>query len=274
MKVSVIVTTYKDNETLALVLDALLLQDYQNFEVVVAEDDNSQETINLLENYKDSLNILHISHPDTGRTKTTIQNKAIVASAGEYLIFIDGDVLTHSKFISSQVSIAKKSQVLAGRRVNLDKATSEALRKGRLSVATLQKYYWFFALKFMFDKQTRFEQGIYINPDSFIYKMFLSKKKRAVAILGCNWSCFKEDFIAINGFDEGYINSSIADDTDLDWRFEMASLKIVSSKNIAVVYHLYHEKSDTLGGENGKAQMQERQKKKLFICEKGVQQYV
>ncbi len=270
MKVSVIVTTYKDNATLSLVLQALMLQDYDDFEVVVAEDDDAQETAKLLQTYINKLTIKHIFHPDTGRTKTTIQNKAIVASSGEYLLFIDGDVLPHSRFISSQVTIAKRGQILAGRRVNLDQKTSQAIRDGKLGVRTLEKFYFLFALKFMFNKNIRWEQGLYMSPGSFIYKLFLSKRKRAVAILGCNWSCFKEDFVAINGFDEGYENSSIADDTDLDWRFKMAGYSVKSSKNIAIVYHLYHEKSDTLGGENGREQMKERQMKNVYICENGI----
>ncbi|WP_457747146.1 glycosyltransferase [Sulfurimonas sp.] len=274
MKVSVIVTTYKDLETLKLVLDSLLRQDYNNFEVVIAEDDNAQETVDFLQDYKLSLDISHISHPDTGRRKTTIQNKAVVASKGEYLIFIDGDVLVHSKFISSQVLLAKKQQVLAGRRLNLDEKTSNAIRKGSLSVVSLEKYYWLFALKFMFKKEFRFEQGIYISPQSFLYKLFLAKRKRAVAILGCNWSCFKEDFVNINGFDEGYENSSIAEDTDLDWRFQMAGYKVKSSKNVAVVYHLFHKKSDSLGGLSGHAKMQNNKAAGKFFCERGINTHV
>jgi len=51
VKVSVIITTYKDLEALGLTLDALILQDYKNIEVVIAEDDNDQSTIEFLKNY-------------------------------------------------------------------------------------------------------------------------------------------------------------------------------------------------------------------------------
>ena len=269
MKVSVIITTYKDHEALGLTLDALMLQDYKDFEVVIAEDEESEETTKFLKNYS-SLDIKHVSHPDIGRTKTVIQNKALSESSGEYLIFLDGDVIPYSKFISSQVSIAKRGQVLAGRRVNLDEETSAKLRSGELKASTLENYYLLYALKFMSSKDARFEQGIYISPSSLVYKLFLSKRKRNISILGCNWSCYKDDFVNINGFDEGYENSSIGEDTDLDWRFKMAGYVVKSSKNIANMFHLYHKQSDFLGGSNGKEQMQQRIKEKLYICKNGL----
>ena len=270
MKVSVIVTTYKDLVSLGFVLDGLQRQDYRDFEVVIAEDDNDIETVHFLKKYKKSLNIVHVSHQDIGRTKTVIQNKAVLASSGEYLIFIDGDVIPYRNFISSQIKIAKPRQVLSGRRVNLNEKISRQIKEGKLDPLQIEKYYWFYALFFMFDKETRYEQGFYISPDSWIYKYFLEKRKRHTAILGCNWSCFKEDFIAINGFDEGYINTSVGEDTDLDWRFEMAGYSVKSSKNIANVLHLYHKQGDFPTAIDTKEQLKKRKDKKLFICLKGI----
>ena len=269
MKVSVIITTYKDLLALGLALDALKLQDYDDFEVVIAEDDNHPSTVNFLHQYQ-TLDIKHIYHEDKGRRKTKIQNRAIIASSGEYLVFLDGDVIPYSKFISSQVAVAKKGQVLAGRRVNLNEKLTQKIKDKKLNPAMIEKFYFFYALAFMFDKETRFEQGFYISPSSFIYKRYLSQRKRAVAILGCNWSCFKDDFVAINGFDEGYENTSISEDTDLDWRFKMAGYRVKSSKNIANMFHLYHKQSDFLGGSNGREQMKVKIEKKLYICEKGI----
>jgi len=132
VKISVIITTHKDLEALGLTLDTLMLQDYKNFEVVIAEDDNDQSTIEFLKNYP-LLAIQHVSHEDVGWTKTVIQNKA----------------------------------------------------------ANIEKYYWLYFLGFMFDKETRFEQGFFISPDSLIYKIFFLARERSASILGCNFLCFK-----------------------------------------------------------------------------------
>ncbi len=269
MKVSVIITTYKDLVALGLTLDSLLLQDYEDFEVVIAEDQNDMSTIDFLKNYP-VLSVKHVFHEDVGRTKTVIQNKAVVASSGEYLIFLDGDVIPYSKFISSQVKIAKLGQVLAGRRVNLNEEISQDIRDGKTKASSIENYYFLYALKFMFDKEVRFEQGFFISPNSWIYKIFLAKRKRSASILGCNFSCFKEDLLDINGFDESYEPTTYGDDTDLSWRFKSSGCKLVSSKNIANVFHLWHprtrgEKPETIVELYKKNRMENK-----FVCENGI----
>lgn len=270
MLISIIITVYKDLEALKIVLKALQRQTYRKFEVIIAEDAEDNEIVEFIKNYNSFFEIQHISHEDVGRTKTLIQNKAIKIARGEYLIFIDGDVIPYTTFIEAQVKMAKPKQILAGRRVNLNAFVSNLLRKNKLDPLWIEKLYFIFAFYFMFDKESRYEQGFYISTNSFFYKKFLMKRKRNVSILGCNWSCFKMDFMNINGFDLDYNDSSIGEDTDLDWRFEMAGYSIVSSKNIANVLHLYHPKSDFLGGDQGRKCMLKRKENGEYICKRGL----
>jgi len=273
MLVSIVVTLYKDLEALALILDALKNQTYQNFEVIVAEDCEEKETQTFLENYQ-GLAITHVYHPDIGRTKTTIQNKAICQCHGEYLIFIDGDILPFSTFIEYQVAVAKPKQVMSGRRVNLDRDTSQKIRENALSPYTIEKNYFWYALKFMMNKEIRFEQGFSANPKGFVYQNILKKRVRNANIIGCNWSCFKEDFIAINGFDESYGLSCLGDDTDLDWRFRASGCTLISSKNIANAFHLWHEdKREHYDATQEVKWYKERQKNNTYYCEHGMDKY-
>ncbi|WP_373033205.1 glycosyltransferase [Sulfurovum sp.] len=272
MKVSVIVTLYKDIEAISLILDALKKQTYKNFEVIIAEDDNALETRRFLESYT-GLDIKHVAHPDIGRTKTVIQNKAVSISEGDYLIFIDGDIIPYSTFIEAQILVAKPKRVMSGRRVHLTPELSQKIRQGKLSVKKLEKYFFFYALLLIFDKEARVEQGIYINPKGWIYKLFLSKRKRNANIIGCNWSCYKEDFIRINGFDESYGFSCLGDDTDLDWRFKASGCESFSSKNIANVFHLYHKHNDAQPTTEVPPEvklMRDREKEGAFVATKGL----
>ncbi len=273
MKVSVIVTLYKDIEALKLILDALQNQTYKNFEVIVAEDDNASETICFLKSYF-GLQIKHVSHEDVGRTKTTIQNKAVCVADGQYLIFIDGDILPFTTFIESQVILAKPNRVMSGRRVNLSPKMSKKVRERKILVSTLERYFLFFAFGMLLDKNARAEQGIYTNPLGWIYKLFLQKRKRNTNIIGCNWSCYKDDFLAINGFDESYGLACLGDDTDLDWRFKASGCELISSKNIANVFHLYHRVLDSCYDSSQEfLWYEERQKLNKFKCEHGLDQH-
>ena len=273
MLVSVIVTLYKDLDALKLILEALKEQTYKKFEVVVAEDCETVETQEFLASYV-ALNVVHVYHEDVGRTKTVIQNKAVCQSNGDYLIFIDGDMLPYTTFLEYQVKIAKPKQVMSGRRVNLDKMISQKVRNREVTAVAIEKNYFCYALKFMWEKKIRFEQGFSVNPDNFLYQQVLSKRPRNANIIGCNWSCYKEDFIAINGFDESYGLSCLGDDTDLDWRFRASGCVLVSSKNIANAFHLYHEdKREHYDATQELAWYKERQEANTFYCEHGMNKY-
>lgn len=273
MLVSLIVTLYKDIEALGIILDSLQLQTYKDFEVIVAEDCEEEETKEFLRSYT-GLTIKHVYHEDVGRTKTTIQNKAVCQSSGEYLIFIDGDIVPYSTFVEYQVKVARPKQVMSGRRVNLDASFSAKIRNREMNISQIENNYFWYALKFMFNKEIRFEQGFSADPDGFVYKNILQKRVRNANIIGCNWSCFKEDFVAINGFDESYGLSCLGDDTDLDWRFKASGCTLVSSKNIANVFHLHHPDERKFYDATQEVKwFKERQKANTFYCEHGMDQY-
>ncbi|HIM75466.1 MAG TPA: glycosyltransferase, partial [Campylobacterales bacterium] len=119
MKVSIIIPTYNDNQALTLILDALQLQTYKDFEIIVAEDNNSFETKELLEKYISLYMITHISHENMGNRKAIIMNRALEVANGKYIICIDGDTIPFSTFIEHHVSLSGENTILCGRRVNL-----------------------------------------------------------------------------------------------------------------------------------------------------------
>ena len=276
MKVSIIITLYKDLKSLSLVLDGLRRQTYKNFEVIVAEDDDAIETVNFLKQF-DDLNLVHISQPDTGRNKIIIQNKAIAKAQGEYLFFIDGDIVPFKHFIEYSLKIARPGRVLSGRRVNLPKVLTEEIKRGEVEIIDLEKNYFYFMWKYRNNKEVRVEQGVELNPNSFVYKL-LSKRKRNTEILGCNFSCFKKDILKINGFDESYGNSVIGqEDTDLTWRFAGINCELYSSKNIACCFHLWHQENQNRNDEQDMIDLQlmrKKQSNKIFICKEGVNKYL
>ena len=276
MKVSIIIAFYKDLEALELILEALGRQTYSHIEVVIAEDNNDPETAVMVSRFKGSLDIKHNSHKDIGRTKAAAQNKAICAAKGEYLIFIDGDCVPYSTFVEGHVALSAKKKVLSGRRVNVDTALSIKMRKHQLKTSSFEKNYLFYVLTdLIWRKKTHYEQGFYVKPNGAVYNKFIAKKKRNVQILGCNFSCFKEDFIAINGFDESYGLSILGDDTDLNWRFVDYGASIISCKNVANVFHLDH-KRPTYPDFDPSADLARFNRVKAehkFFCDLGLDQY-
>lgn len=277
MKVSIIITLYKDLVSLKLVLDALKRQTYKDFEVIIAEDDDASETVEFLKQFND-LDIVHLSQPDTGRNKVVIQNKAIAKASGEYLFFIDGDIVPFKHFVEYSLKIAKPGRVLSGRRVNVPKDLTQKIKQEEIKIEDLEDHYLSFLWRYRNDKEVRAEQGIELDPDGFIYRYIVSKRKRNTEILGCNFSCFKSDIIDINGFDEGYGDSIIGqEDTDLTWRFKGKGYELYSSKNVACCFHLWHKVNLNRNSIQDKIDLQvmeEKKEKRIFVCKNGLDKYL
>ncbi|HHH53889.1 MAG TPA: glycosyltransferase [Campylobacterales bacterium] len=269
MKVSLLVPTYKDTIALRLILEALQRQTYKNFEVVIAEDDNADETKELVKKF-DELEIQHIFQEDNGNRKATILNKALSLTQGEYLIFIDGDTIPFSTFIESNVALAEPKTVLCGRRVNLGHLVSKDIRAFKKSIPTLE-YQYIRHFNYLKKGGTRhFEQGLRFRPNSMIQRWLMTRNKN-VHIVGSNFSCFREDIFAINGFDEDITGGS-KDDVDLEWRFVMSGCRLKSSKYCANLFHLDHSRTSRIEDEEiARLEMQENQKKQRFICSNGIQ---
>jgi len=273
MKVSVIVAVYRDIEALSLIVDALRHQTYRDFELVVAEDCAYPEMKAYVESIKD-IEVRHTSQEDLGVRKSRSQNNGIMASSGEYLIFIDGDCIPYSTFIERHVSLSKRGRVASGRRVNLGPKYAEKIRNHTIAPLQLeQNYLWYFPFVAADAVERHAESGFSVDPNGLIYKLFLQNRDSSTSILGCNFSCFKDDIVAINGFDEGYGPSPLSDDTDLQWRFIGMGYEIVSCKNVANIFHLYHKRSSKKGGQSAEALWQQfhaNQEAKKFVCEKGL----
>jgi len=273
VKVSIIIAVYKDIEALSLIIEALKKQTYKNFEVVVAEDNDSDE----MKKYVASIEGLEVKHTfqkDDGVRKSRSQNNGILASSGEYLIFLDGDIIPYSTFVQGHVDLAQKDRVLAGRRVNLNAELTKKFRNKSLSSYTLEKFYFLLGFALMFDRNARFEQGIHIDANSIIYKLFISNRKRNTSLIGCNFSCYKEAMLNINGFDESYGESSLPDDMDLDWRFRAYGLKLHSCKNVANTFHLYHKKQDNPTSQEQWDRFNKNKKEKKYVCDEGLSLHI
>jgi len=274
MKVSLIIAVYKDVESLALILDSCSKQTSTDFEVVVAEDGESNEMkefINLARE-KYTFDILHTTQEDKGVQKSKSQNNGIKASRGEYLIFIDGDCLLYSNFIENHLALSGENNIVTGRRVNLGQKFSQQLRKREISATWLQKNFVkkYFKIKEDAKTERHSEEGFQIKPHGLLHKFMVKSRKKRFPMLGCNMSMYKQRMIDINGFDEGLGNASAASDTDLEWRFEGIGCKIVSARFIANEFHLYHKRSTHEYDRDAVDQMLTNQNNAIFYCSEGL----
>mgnify|MGYP001822778376 CR=1 FL=1 len=102
---TVIISVYKDDVSLNIILKSLLSQTVENFEVIVSEDGQSDAIKRCVDHFKSTdLFLLHLTQDDQGFRKNIALNRAIMASNTNHLIFIDGDCVPHHTFVEAHQS--------------------------------------------------------------------------------------------------------------------------------------------------------------------------
>lgn len=237
---TVIISTYNKFDYLERVLAGFQKQSLLNFEIILADDGSDSHTVELIHQYqqKSVVPLHHIWHEDKGFRKTTILNKAVMAAASDYLIFVDGDCIPHHHFVREHLRHRQPGVVLSGRRVMLSPEISRRITPQAILDGILQDKFW---LPLLFDtlkggtKHTK--QGIYIR-NTFM-RMVLPQKHKG--LLGSNFSLYKKDLLDINGFDERYLSPGVGEDTDIEYRLSLLGKSFKSIKNYAIQYHIYHK---------------------------------
>jgi len=260
LRVSVLIPTYKDIKALNLILDALKYQTYKNFEVIIAEDDNDEETKRFLGSYEAKFSIKHFFQEDMGNRKPRAINNAILISDAEYIIFIDGDTIPFSTFIEYHVSLSDKNIGLCGRRVNIGDKVSHNLRQGVINAREIEKNYVRLFRYLKNDNIRHYEQGFTLKPNSLIQKV-LEKIDTNKNIVASNFSCYKEKLIEVNGIDESLPYAPSRDDYDLQWRLESIGVVMKSCKYCANLLHLNHARNDRQSEDDANKKIIEEKKR-------------
>jgi len=238
MFVTVIISVYKDVEALEAILWGLSLQTIQNFEVIVTEDGDDPKVADFMAKYQqqnNSFTLRHLTQEDIGFRKTRAVNRAIAASTGDYLIFIDGDCIPHISFVEMHLRHREKAKFCLGRRMHLGPKESKLVREkpSRILIFSTWPKLLISFFRLHFDSVKNYEIGA---PSDFLHNLLSSHK---LNIVGCNFSCFKEDILKINGYDEDLPGVG-GEDGDLGWRFEGMGIYSKNIKFQAIVYHLDH----------------------------------
>jgi len=269
MKTAVIIAIYHDLEALKLILNSLLSQTLLPDEIIIAEDaehDYIREYTNTLTDKR----IIHISQKDDGWMKEKILNEAIKIAKSEYLIFIDGDCIPYKNFVKAQVELSEKNTALCGRRSEPGDAFSKRLRSGELTIDQYEKNYLLNYFSLMKDGTRHIDEGVVFSPNSIIFKLIHKFGRKNSHIVGCNWSCFKEDLVRINGFDEDFRLPTTGEDTDVERRLRHFGVKMKSCRNASSVVHLYHK---SIFNKEISAQTEAlmETKKDIYVCKNGLE---
>jgi len=237
MKLSVIVSTYNQPEWLEKVLHGYLLQSFTSFELLVADDGSDERTKAVIEDFKSfsSFPIKHIWHEDNGYQRQTILNISLLAAENEYIVMTDGDCIPRSDFLNIHTSHASKGNFLSGGYCKLPMdlsrhLTLEDIETGRAFDSSYLRQH---GLK---EFSPRFKLGIPLALAPVIDGITPTK----ATWNNCNASGWKEDLIAVNGFNEDMQYGGA--DRELGERLANYGVTGLQIRHQAIVLHLDHKR--------------------------------
>ena len=261
MKTSLIISTYNREDALELVLKSVIaLKEYPD-EVIIADDGSGAQTKKLINAYQQSFPIplLHCHQEDEGFRLARIRNKATAMSTGEFIIFIDGDMILHPAFITDHKRHAKIGRYIQGSRVLLDKETTvRVIEHGISSFNLLSK-----------GITNRFN-AMHIPWLSTRISQYMSKKQTHHGVRGCNMSFMKSDLIKVNGFNEAFIGWG-REDSECIIRMLNSGIARYNLRLGGIAYHLWHsehKKSDLL--EINDKELSDAINERRIFCQQGL----
>lgn len=256
MKISLIISTYNRPEALRLSLMSAKVQTRIPDEVIIADDGSKENTRELIKNFAKDFPcpILHAWQEDKGFRLAESRNNALRMAHGDYIVFIDGDIIMERHFIADHERLAEKGYFVIGSRASLkNKLTLKLIKEKKINIS-------------FYTKGVRRKENALWLPFLTFWTKNLYHKRRFYG-RGANMAMWFEDLRKVNGFDQELIGYGY-EDFDLFNRLFNIGLKRKYAKFQAIEYHLFHEK-DSICNENERHFLKDMKRTR---CKKGLKE--
>lgn len=267
MKISFIVLTYNRTDALLAVLRSLARQCQADHEVLVADDGSSAEQVRLLRQNCPEFKcpVRHVWHPDSGFTASRARNLGAYHAKGDYLVFLDGDCVPGSTFVKAHTELAEKNCCVNGSRVLLSERLTQRVVNQEIELLDQSFVFWIRSrLKGDSNKVLHL-----MGWPSSLYR--LQPKFRWKGIRSCNIAVWRQDFFAVNGFDETFEGWG-HEDADLVLRLSHFGVTRKNGFWGTEVYHLWHRAQQRGRASTNEQKVFDRMKTLQVSAEKGLAQ--
>ena len=260
MKLSLVISLYNQTDVLRKVLAGIGRQERWPDEILFADDGSAEATRRIIEAFSagSKAPVRHVWHEDNGFRKTIILNKAVATARGDYLVFTDGDCVPHPNFVTDHFALAEKGFWVQGRRCFVEQQFVQQFQPGQTSV-------WFWMLN---GRITGAPKGIrWPLP-------VIQRDTRQRGIIGCNMAFWRDDLIAVNGFDEAYAGWGVGEDSDIGTRLYHLGRQRKFVYGRAITFHLNHPQSCRDHHAASLARLNEVIRTRAVRCQVGLTQHL
>jgi glycosyltransferase involved in cell wall biosynthesis len=226
LKISLVISTFDQPASLAKAWAGWRRQTRWPDEILISDDGSGDATIALVKKFATEapVPVKHIWHPHAGFRKTIILNQTVAAATGNYLIFTDGDCVPHPKYISDHANLAEKGFWVQGRRCFVVEKFVPAFE-----AEAIPAYGWMLT-----GRITGAAKGLRL-PMAWVRRDTAQR-----GIIGCNMAFWRDDIVAVNGFDEDYTGWGTGEDSDIGTRLYHLGRRRKFVYGRAITYHLNH----------------------------------
>jgi glycosyltransferase involved in cell wall biosynthesis len=239
-KCSLIVNVYNQAKQLDVLLESASKQTNQDFEIIVADDGSADETETIVNKWAAKLDIRRVWHEDRGFYRTIILNSAAKMATSDYLIFVDGDMILHHRFIEMHLKHAHPQRVMCGwRGCKIRQDIADRIIRKEIGFPTTTASVLWRGLKGQVIKP--FRTTIIENK---LLRKIMCRERHHVG--GCNFAMHKKNYELCNGMDETILQYGY-EDHEIGVRLRNNGVEAIGIRNCANTYHLEHGKSDNPG---------------------------
>lgn len=229
---SLIITTYNRPEALNLVLLSVLKQTQWPNEVIIADDGSGEETRQLIAAFQKQFPVplIHSWQEDEGFRAARSRNLALKKAQFDYIIMLDGDMVLERHFVQDHLTAAKSGYFIQGRRALLDRIGTEMV------IAQAQTQFR------LCSKHLANKLNVLRCPLLSKIATPLLTKKGIRSIKSCNLAAWRDDVLAVNGYNEDFIGWG-REDSEFVVRLLNHGILRRDLRFAAIAYHLYHHEN-------------------------------
>lgn len=234
MKLSIIMPTYNNLQRLKVSLLYLEQQnmDKSEYNIVLVDDGSNDETAKYLDSLQTDMNLIVVHQENMGQAKA--RNKALSLAEGEYILFIDDDVIADGDFLTKHyechINSGNPNLVVVGQIKNIPFTNDEVAMgliksKGYIQCTELDSFV---------------RNDDYLNIRNWVWDYKLEYVSW-LAFTTANASMRRELVMNVGGFDEGFVGWG-PEDVEMGYRLKNAGAMFEFNKDITN-YHLDKAKS-------------------------------
>ncbi|MFM7207125.1 MAG: glycosyltransferase [Planctomycetaceae bacterium] len=234
--VSVLVTTYRRPRHLALALESLALQQCGDtrLEVVVSDDGSDDETEQVVRAFTAAapFPVRYTTRRHEGFRLAAVRNAAARLATGRYLLFLDGDCVVPRHHVAAHLDRRRRGTALLGYCARLPREADLPLIPATLAVTDLESLVPAAERRSLTRRRRKARWHA------------ITRHPTKPRLAGGDFGVWRDDFEAVNGFDERFVGWGQEDD-DLGLRLRSRGIRLETILDRTHSLHIWHATDPT-----------------------------